>query len=370
MTDLNQAGLAYARSLISAGKVDKASPWDFSADDGNALLGASGSDWTSYGKVHLGEDKGETPKTKARYKYPVVKGGKVYRAGVIAAKQRAAQQGDAGVEGAASELLARIDSDRPKAADALGVELKATVFEYKFTDDRGEPAGTFEGYGSVFGNEDDNGDAMSPKAFDRSLAQYRALGRMPKMLLNHGGLGNPQGPAPGDLIPIGKWNDLSPDTNGLGGKGRLINLDTERGKEIYGAMKEGELSEMSIAYLTRQATPGKKAGEPRRTLHSVDLLEMGPVTFPMNRLATIDQVKAAFSYGGPAFQPANAIDMRDLETALREGGLSRSDAVTAVAVFKTRLQRDAGDETPEPRDAAAAADVRALAARIRAAAGA
>ncbi len=45
MTDLNEPGRAYARSLIGAGKVDKTAAWDFSAEDGDALLGASGTDW-------------------------------------------------------------------------------------------------------------------------------------------------------------------------------------------------------------------------------------------------------------------------------------------------------------------------------------
>jgi hypothetical protein len=365
-TDLNQAGLAYARSLIGQGKVDKTSPWDFTADDGNALLGASGSDWTTYAKVHLGEDKGESPKTKARYQYPVAKGGKVFRAGVIAAKQRASQQGETAVENAAAELLSKIDGDAGKSAAGGGIELKGASFEYKFLDGDGAPAGTFEGYGAVFNNEDDGGDALNPKVFEKSLAQYGATGGMPKMLLNHGGLQNPLGPNPDDLIPIGKWSGIAPDTNGLGGKGRLINLDTERGKSIYGAMKEGALDGMSIAYKARDVTMGKKAGEPRRTINSADLLEMGPVTFPMNRLATIDSVKtlsdvrAAFSFGLTA-----TTDLRGLEAALREEGLSRGDAVKAIAAFKTFLQRDAGEPEQELRDAATSDDLRALVARIR-----
>jgi hypothetical protein len=77
----------------------------------------------------------------------------------------------------------------------------------------------------------------------------------------------------------------------------------------------------------------------------------------MNRLANINAVKA---FGLSPF------DMRDLETALRDGGISRSDAVKAVAVFKTLLQRDAGVPDPAPRDAATSDDLRTLAARIRA----
>lgn len=360
MTDLNEAGRAHARALISAGKVDRTSDWSFTAEDGDALLG-SNSNWNAYSQVHLGLDKSVTDKTKARWKYPVAKNGKVYRSALIAAKQRASAEGDSAVLAAATDLLDKVDAGKPKSAAASGlVEVKAAAFEFKFTDGDGQPAGSFEGYGSVFNNEDDNGDVMLPGAFDRTLAQAKATGRMPKMLLNHGGLGAwNASPAPDDLLPVGKWNDLSPDAHGLAGQGQLINLDTESGKRVYGAMKEGELGDMSIAYIARDFARGTKPNEPRRSLKAVDLLEMGPVTFPGNSLANITGVKAlGFS----------AYDMRDLEAALREGGLSRGDAVKAVAVFKSLSQRDAGDPEPELRDAATAEDVRALAARIRASA--
>jgi HK97 family phage prohead protease len=142
-------------------------------------------------------------------------------------------------------------------------------FEYKFVADG--PEGTFEGYGSTFGMLDDGGDMMMPGCFDKTLAQCKAAGAMPKMLLNHGGMAWGS-PTPEDMIPIGKWSTDVPDSNGLQAKGRLINLDTESGKRIYGAMKEGELGGLSIGYKARDFTRGTKPGEPRRTLKAVDLL--------------------------------------------------------------------------------------------------
>lgn len=359
MTDLNEAGRAYARSLIAAGKVDRSAAWSFSAEDGDALLGAGGADWTTYGKAHLGVDRSATDKTKARWDYPFAKGGKVYRSALIAIKQRAAAKGDSAVLGAATELLDKVDAaSAPKGADS-SAEFKAFRFEFKFVEDDSAPAGTFEGYASTFNTEDDGGDMMLPGAFDRTLAQAKATGRMPKMLLNHGGMGSYfASPSPEDMLPIGKWTDLAPDSHGLQARGRLINLDTEKGKTIHGAMKEGELADLSIGYVARDFARGTKPNEPRRQLKAVDLHEISPVTFPMNRLATINAVKAM------AFSP---FEIRELETALRDGGLSRSDAGKAVAVFKSMLQRDAGAPETVPRDAATSDDVRALAARIRAA---
>lgn len=331
MTDLNLTGESYAHSLIAAGKVDKTSPWSFDADDGNALLGKGGDDWDSFGKVHLGLDRSASDKTKARYKYPVAKGGKLYRSGVIAAKQRAAQQGDGAVAEAASALLDQID--KPKSS--LVAEHKASSFEYKFVED-GNAVGTFEGYGSVFNNEDDGGDMMMPGAFQKTLDAHKAAGTMPKMLLNHGSMGGSPfgGNDPMADLPIGKWTAMSEDTRGLQTKGRLINLDTERGKNIYGAMKEGELDGLSIGYIAKDFTRGAKPNEPRRSLKSVDLFEVSPVTFPMNKQAGINSVKSF----------ANITTIREFEDFLRDAGRFSHAAAKAIAArgFKAF--------TSEPRD--------------------
>jgi hypothetical protein len=81
MTDLNLVGESYAHSLVSAGKVDRTSPWSFEAADGNALLGKNGDDWETYSKHHLGLDRSANDKTKARYRYPFAKGDRLYRSG-------------------------------------------------------------------------------------------------------------------------------------------------------------------------------------------------------------------------------------------------------------------------------------------------
>ncbi len=108
---VNSKGKSHALSLVASGKVDKNSSWSFSAEDGNKLLGPNGDDWENYGQFHLGEDTAETEKTKARYKYPFGKDGKVYRSGVVAAKQRAAAQGQTDIENAANDVLQKIDGE-------------------------------------------------------------------------------------------------------------------------------------------------------------------------------------------------------------------------------------------------------------------
>lgn len=99
----NAIGIKTARKLISQGKISK-KPWSFTAEDGNKLLGAD-NDFSNYSKWFLAKDGDAEKNTKAFYKYPFGKNGAIYRRGVIAAKQRAAQQGQTNIEGLATKLL-------------------------------------------------------------------------------------------------------------------------------------------------------------------------------------------------------------------------------------------------------------------------
>jgi len=116
-------GKSFANSLIQDGQIDESSDWSFSAADGNKLLGEDEDDWTNFAKHHLAEDTEANEGTKARYKYPhsKLKGGNstIYRRGVIAAKARAAQQGQDNIANAADDLLNSID----KKLEQDGVDL-------------------------------------------------------------------------------------------------------------------------------------------------------------------------------------------------------------------------------------------------------
>jgi signal peptide peptidase SppA len=122
---LYHAGETHADALIEAGKVDETASWSFSAEDGDKLLGENGDDWTNYARFHLGEDDAESEKTKGRFKYPYGKDGKVYRSGLIAAKQRAGQEGAKDIENAAGRLIDKIDQKSKKEAAMALVEVEA-----------------------------------------------------------------------------------------------------------------------------------------------------------------------------------------------------------------------------------------------------
>ncbi len=125
---LNSKCVTFAKSCIASGKVDASSAWSFSGSDGDSLLGTNGDDWANYAKYHLVEDQGATEDTKARWKYPVGKAGKIYRTALRAVASRAAQQNLQDVSDAASKLMSEIDKkekgnsvDKEELLKTLGV---------------------------------------------------------------------------------------------------------------------------------------------------------------------------------------------------------------------------------------------------------
>ncbi len=138
------------------------------------------------------------------------------------------------------------------------------------TDDE---ARTVEGWASTFGNKDQGADIILPGAFTKSLAT-----RNPKMLWQHNS----------DEL-IGVWDAAKETDRGLYVKGRFA--DTPRGNEAYTLAKMGALDSMSIGYSTLDYEYDPKTGT--RTLKELELWEVSLVTFPMNEMATITNVKAA-----------------------------------------------------------------------------
>lgn len=201
-------------------------------------------------------------------------------------------------------------------------------FEVKFAD--GATPGTFDGYGAVFGNVDSYGDVIQKGAFKETLRDWNKSKKLPPMLVQHGGWMMTDM----DALPVGMWEAMSEDDTGLHVKGRLINLDTERGKTIHGAMKEGALDGMSIGYRAKEFSLGTKPDEPRRTLKKIDLMEVSVVTFPANGKARVSAVKSA----------GLIKTIREFEDFLRDAGFSNAQAkAIASRGFKASDPRDEDD---------------------------
>ena len=203
--------------------------------------------------------------------------------------------------------------------------------EVRFAEADVKANGEFAGYGAVFGNVDSYGDVIQPGAFSGTLADWKAAGKLPPMLLQHGAMGA----TATDQLPIGKWTKMVEDGRGLYAEGKLINLDTELGRTVYGALKEDVLDGLSIGFRAKEFSLRTQPMEPRRTLKAVDLIELSIVTFPANGKARISQVKSS----------AEIDTIRDFEKFLRDvGGFSHGQAkAIAASGFKASDPRDEAD---------------------------
>lgn len=209
----------------------------------------------------------------------------------------------------------------------------------------GDQAGTFSGYGAIFGNVDSYGEIIQRGAFAESLAEWKARGKWPKMLCQHGGWGV----GAEDMLPAGQWDDMSEDKKGLKVEGHLFAMNTDRGQYLYEGLKSGELDSLSIGFQTLDSENETRDGEIYRLLTRIKLWEVSIVTFPANERAKISSVKNLTP------------DMlRDLEAKLRDGGLSQREAVIATAILKKWLQRDAGEPISTLRDEEMPDDAKAL----------
>jgi HK97 family phage prohead protease len=207
--------------------------------------------------------------------------------------------------------------------------------------------GQFAGYGAVFGNVDATGDVIQAGAFSDTLKEWKSRGKLPPMLLQHGG--GVFGGGAEDMLPVGEWTSMEENRRGLKVEGQLFALGTEKGQYIYEGLRAGALDGLSIGFQTRESITGTRAGEPDRILTNLDLWEVSIVTFPANPKARVTAVKAL------------TLDtLRDLEgylyRDLQEFGFSKSDAKRAIATIRKYLQRDAGEDSDGQRDAAAAGE--------------
>lgn len=173
----------------------------------------------------------------------------------------------------------------------------------------------FEGYGSVFGNEDRGGDIVMPGAFTKSLQGRKTPVRM---FWNH----------KWDSIPIGKWLNIEEDSKGLHVVGELTPGNSVA-SDVAAAFKHGTVDRASIGYVALEHTKSENGG---RALHELDLREVSVVNFPMNELAEIAGIKA---------QVETLATLKDAESLLRDAvGMSKSEAVAFVSRLKSVILSD------------------------------
>lgn len=188
--------------------------------------------------------------------------------------------------------------------------------ELKFAQDDAA-TGTFQGYGSVFGNIDSHGDMIAPGAFKTSLAEFAATSRKVSMYMQHGF---------GDPRPVGVWDVVEEDAKGLRVEGRLLGLDTETGRYNYSLVKGGAIQGLSIGFRAVKADYPKEPGKAKRVLKEVKLYEVSLVDQPSNPAAQVADVKSAM---------AECQSFAELERFLRaEYRMTRSEVMALVARAK------------------------------------
>lgn len=193
-------------------------------------------------------------------------------------------------------------------------------------------ARTFEGYGSIFGNEDLGGDIVMPGAFTKSLSDHRRAGSMPQMFWMH----------QADRVP-GKWLDMAEDEKGLAVQGMLA--ETPLGDEMRTLMKMDAVRGLSIGYMATEWD----YEDGRRLIKAADLWEVSIVSLAMNPLAQIEAVKSRLSSRGEYISTRG--DMEDLLRAgARAMGMSMSKSVAeylAAKIFEGRRGKP-GENRGEP----------------------
>lgn len=128
-----------------------------------------------------------------------------------------------------------------------------------------EDGSEIAGYASLFNVEDKGGDVVQKGAYAASLERLAKAGGKVKMLWQHD-----------PMQPIGVWDEIVEDDNGLFVRGRLL-PEVQAGREALALLQAGAIDGLSIGYRTVRAEKSAKG----RLLHEIKLWEVSMVTFPM-----------------------------------------------------------------------------------------
>ena len=230
----------------------------------------------------------------------------------------------------------------------------------------GQPSGQIEARITTWGareGADGRKFFYKPEGFMQWAKEFAESGRPLPMYVNHNA----------DAIPVGEWTGIEMDDEGMNASGRLY-LNTSMGADLYAVMKESPnmFGGVSVGAYAEEYQWVKEDGEPM-TMGSDDpyedgyfqitkggLRETSVVMHPNNMMAGIKKLEY--------FRPDGSADLKVLEQALRDAGLSKQMSVAAASVFKTVIeQRDAVEKPIENAPIQSDSDAEATEAEILAA---
>jgi HK97 family phage prohead protease len=198
----------------------------------------------------------------------------------------------------------------------------------------GQPTGLIEARITTFGpreGADGRKFFYKPEGFMDWAKEFAEMGRPLPMYVNHNA----------DAIPVGEWTSIEMDDEGMNASGRLF-LNTSAGSDLYQVMKESPnmFGGVSVGAFAEEYQMVNAEGEPDQSedayfqITKGGLRETSVVMYPNNTKAEIKKLEY--------FRPDGSADLKVLEEALRDAGLSKQMSVAAASVFKTVIeQRDA-----------------------------
>lgn len=214
------------------------------------------------------------------------------------------------------------------------MQYKAFPAEFK-ADEEGR---SFTGYAATFGNIDAGRDRVARGAFTKTIAER---GNRVKVLWQHS-----------RNNPIGVPKEMQEDDAGLLVAARVS--DTTLGRDVMVLMKDGVVDQLSIGYDVIKDHWDRE--ESVRNLLELRLFEFSPVTFPMNELAMITDVKH-MSIADLEYLAERAVFLAEhgLKTGrvLSKRNLERvRDAYDALGTLLTAAKDDGSepDEESTPND--------------------
>lgn len=232
--------------------------------------------------------------------------------------------------------------------------------------ENGEPSGQIEARITTWGareGADGRKFFYKPEGFMEWAKEFAASGRPLPMYVNHNS----------DAIPVGEWTSIEMDDDGMNACGRLY-INTTAGSDLYQVMKESPnmFGGVSVGAYAEEYQWVDADGE-AMTIGSDDPYESGyfqitkgglretsVVMYPNNTKAEIKKLEY--------FRADGSADLKVLEEALRDAGLSKQMSVAAASVFKTVIeQRDAVKEPIENAPTQSDSDAEATEAEILAA---
>lgn len=196
------------------------------------------------------------------------------------------------------------------------MEQKRVPLEIKSLSDR-----EFEGYGSVFNNEDLGGDVVVPGAFTKSLKRYEKEQQLPLMFWAHD-------PA---QVP-GMWTEMAEDSRGLRVKGVLA--DTQLGNEVRTLLGMKAVRGLSIGFSVPPRGMEYDDKKDVRVIKEAELWEVSVVSLPMNPRAQVTMAKTRLSAAGEYVPTAQELAgvKRELESWFRSRGFTKTAACTYASL--------------------------------------